>query len=437
MSFLHPLEISVKSAVSILDNPCNYVRRKEEALDSLLSSLSKGALDNSRLIFKEGNLLHHIVSQKWDSHALEKSVRLVSNLAPCLFLELNDQGKIPLDLAINLKNITGIFKMGPLTTKVLFDNPFKKAHDSLDVKAQKLERYLEVLTNKGANKSLLEAVQGSYENSYEVAALLLSCLNVDPDSLNFSEKETPLHIVARSQNNEGAELAALLLAYGANPNGFDACDQRPLHYVACNEGDFAPQIASTLLRGGAKVNCCHKFGKMPLHFAAANASENAFEMFKLFIENNADFKKANLVGDTCMHFAARNLGVCGPDIVRLLLSLHVSPIETNFKNEIPLLIILQENLAQFNCSNFLKTFALLIEKTFLHFKSKPLDENNEKLFQNVLDKLSNLKPDIFNKKQAPKEVFQAARKFYNQANQADINFRIKQVLPRSGRKLRI
>ena len=90
----------------------------------------------------------------------------------------------------------------------------------------------------------------------------------DVSKQNYTDKKTALQTAVYADQ---AEVAALLLAYGANPDSKDSGHYTPLHLVAfrCH---FAS--AAVLLDAGADVTLTDKEGKNPaLHAQSCNADE--------------------------------------------------------------------------------------------------------------------------------------------------------------------
>lgn len=85
---------------------------------------------------------------------------------------------------------------------------------------------------------------------------------------------TPLHLaVAR----ERYDIAALLVAYGADVNAGNDVKHRPLHFAA----QFGyVKMAEWLLARGADVNARTRHGVTPLRLAVANKQERVAEVLR-------------------------------------------------------------------------------------------------------------------------------------------------------------
>ncbi len=77
-----------------------------------------------------------------------------------------------------------------------------------------------------------------------------------------SDDDTPLHVLIRRDDTEGAEL---LIKNGANVNAPGDMGETPLH-VAVSQGNR--KLIKALLSAGAKTDAVSEFGKTPLDCAA-------------------------------------------------------------------------------------------------------------------------------------------------------------------------
>jgi ankyrin repeat protein len=105
---------------------------------------------------------------------------------------------------------------------------------------------------------------------------------------------TPLHI---AQNQE---VAALLIAKGADVNAKTDKGNTPLHMVR------SPQVASLLIAKGAQVNARNKWGRVPLHLALTQfqSKKTSLLKMKLLLAQGADVNAQDNKGITPLHLAA-------------------------------------------------------------------------------------------------------------------------------------
>jgi ankyrin repeat protein len=103
---------------------------------------------------------------------------------------------------------------------------------------------------------------------------------------------SPLHLAAVLDE---AEVAALMLQKGADPNDQDYDLQTPLHAVVNRK------IAEQLVQMGANVDCRDRSGFTPLHVAAADGHP---EIAELLLAHGADVDAKDNNGRTPLHEAS-------------------------------------------------------------------------------------------------------------------------------------
>jgi ankyrin repeat protein len=123
---------------------------------------------------------------------------------------------------------------------------------------------------------------------------------------------TPLHLATntREDGNENAEVLALLLAKGADPNKQDSCGITPL-FTAAERGSL--KSVALLLDHGADPNARHDYDwSTPLHWAAEGAygigrdcGNNNAEIVALLLDLGADFEAMNKRRETPLDVAVR------------------------------------------------------------------------------------------------------------------------------------
>lgn len=108
----------------------------------------------------------------------------------------------------------------------------------------------------------------------------MSLLRLNPNAAHLTERTgmTPLHWAAKRGHRE---VAASLLAHGAEVNVKDSKGGTPLHRAA---GESRKDIAELLLANMAEVGARDKRGQTPLHYAAEGGHT---EMVELLLANGA------------------------------------------------------------------------------------------------------------------------------------------------------
>ena len=135
-----------------------------------------------------------------------------------------------------------------------------------------------------------------------VRALLQAGIPVDSRAravgYHFNSDWTPLHLAAAF--NPDPEVAAILLAAGADPHARGDAGQTPLHQAALNPN---PAVAQLLLDAGADVHARRSSGRTPLHEAArSNANP---EVIRTLLDAGAD-PESSSGGLPPLHEAARS-----------------------------------------------------------------------------------------------------------------------------------
>ncbi|MDH4241512.1 MAG: ankyrin repeat domain-containing protein, partial [Phycisphaerae bacterium] len=139
-----------------------------------------------------------------------------------------------------------------------------------------------------------------------VELLISKGANVNATANTGAATITPLDHAVLSGH---ADVTAVLLAHGADPDIRGYCSVMPLHRAA-QKG--RTDLARMLLDHGANVNI--KGGSIeitPLHWAAGHA-----EVAKLLISKGADVNAKDKDGATPLHYAARGKG---PDVAKILI----------------------------------------------------------------------------------------------------------------------
>jgi ankyrin repeat protein len=141
----------------------------------------------------------------------------------------------------------------------------------------------------------------------------------DPDRFYLDEirhhvyaGDTALHIAAAAHRRD---LAATLVATGANVRARNRRGAEPLHYVADgwpeeSAGDSAARsrIVVDLVKSGAEPNAFDNNGSSPLHRAVRNRT---LPVVQTLVEHGADPLLRNGSGSTPLHLAVRNTGRSG------------------------------------------------------------------------------------------------------------------------------
>jgi hypothetical protein len=117
--------------------------------------------------------------------------------------------------------------------------------------------------------------------------------------------DTPLHMAAASFRRQ---VAALLVAHGADSRARNRRGAEPLHYAAdANRWDPSAQAETIeyLISVGADPNSLDRSGVSPLHRAVRTRSLAAV---RALVDGGADVRKPNKGGSTPLHLAVQTTG---------------------------------------------------------------------------------------------------------------------------------
>ena len=135
-----------------------------------------------------------------------------------------------------------------------------------------------------------------------------------PDIAHYLyEGDTALHMAAAACRRD---VAALLVARGANPRAKNRRGAEPLHYAAdSNIADPTAQAETiaTLISAGADPNALDRSGVAPLHRAVRTRSLAAV---RALLDGGADPKRPNKNGSTPMRLAELTTGKSGSGSTR-------------------------------------------------------------------------------------------------------------------------
>jgi len=112
---------------------------------------------------------------------------------------------------------------------------------------------------------------------------------------------TPLHLAAATDQ---ADIAALLIARGADVNATNSLAFTPLHWAASRDGVATMRL---LIEAGADVNAKARNDITPLHWAA---TKNAATAVTFLIETGADITATTAMGYTPLHLAVKHNPYC-------------------------------------------------------------------------------------------------------------------------------
>lgn len=112
---------------------------------------------------------------------------------------------------------------------------------------------------------------------------------------------TPLHLAAATDQ---ADIAALLIARGADASATNNVGFTPLHWAASRDNVVTMRI---LIEAGADINARASSAITPLHWAA---TKNAVSAVTLLIESGADITASTAMGYTPLHLAIKHDPYC-------------------------------------------------------------------------------------------------------------------------------
>jgi Ankyrin repeats (many copies) len=152
--------------------------------------------------------------------------------------------------------------------------------------------------------------------------------------------DTALHMAAAAY---AVEIAADLIAKGADVGGRNRRGAQPLHYAADGapgstywEPEAQAAVVALLIKAGAVPNAVDKSGVAPLHRAVRTRSSAAV---RALLANGADVRLRNKSGSTPLHLAAQDTGKSGAgsaaaraeqvEVIRLLIGHGARPSDTD------------------------------------------------------------------------------------------------------------
>lgn len=162
-----------------------------------------------------------------------------------------------------------------------------------DLADVKLHLQLEPARLHGARDAAMAPLhQAILRNRSEIAAVLLAA-GADVNAPDRSQR-TPLHLAVERNN---ADLVAALLARGAKPNERDRMGWTPLHHAAAKD---RLAVAQALIKGGADASTLSERGGTALHEAAASGGE---ELIRLILAQRVDPGIVSKLGVTALDIA--------------------------------------------------------------------------------------------------------------------------------------
>jgi ankyrin repeat protein len=177
-----------------------------------------------------------------------------------------------------------------------------------------------LLIQRGASMELKDVWPGRSEtviyraiayNNCEIAALLLAH-GADLSAVNNWGK-TPLHLASDCVGNI-AEMIHLLIAYGADIEARCETGDTPLLLASQHNHN----IVATLLEHGADAGVHNHNGETPLHWAARRL-EDQHELAKSLLEHGAIVNARDVTGETPLHWISGWGRDCGAFMAKFLL----------------------------------------------------------------------------------------------------------------------
>ncbi|XP_044726613.1 serine/threonine-protein phosphatase 6 regulatory ankyrin repeat subunit B-like isoform X3 [Chrysoperla carnea] len=139
------------------------------------------------------------------------------------------------------------------------------------------------------------ALQFAIWNDHSQVVEVLLEYNANVNVRNHIDRETPLHVSARSRD---VEICKMLLNKGADVDAKEKNGSTALH-IATEEG--SNEIVKLLLERGAKVDSKNKCNITPLYLSAQRDHQ---EIIETLLKFGADINSRNKYGRTALHIAS-------------------------------------------------------------------------------------------------------------------------------------
>jgi ankyrin repeat protein len=153
-----------------------------------------------------------------------------------------------------------------------------------------------------------------------IVEFLITERQQDVKSLGFEDRSTPLHAAASSSYRRGAEVARVLLKYGADMKAQDKDGRTPLHAAASRSSSSQGlEVVQALLEKGADAKARDQDGRTPLHVAAGSWSSQRLEVVQALLKKGANAKDQDKHGRTALHEVAVSPSSQGAEVVGVLL----------------------------------------------------------------------------------------------------------------------